>query len=125
MKYEEKMYSWTTLLTANIVITEKLNNLLVQRFAPKGGTKLAQGYNTEAEPIMLSVWYPDLMIEGIRADVRMEKRNDGKRRITFYPKKEEGLPMDLAELVKQVLRWVEACEEETDTILKELNEDVI
>ena len=120
MRYEEQIYSWTTLLTANVDVTENLVKILEKRFNPKGSPKIAQGYNQEAEPIRLSVWYPDKLVAGIKSDVRVEKRNDGMKRITFYPEENDGLSMDVEDIVKQVAKWVGACESETQEILNEL-----
>ena len=94
MRYEKQVYEWTTLLTANVEVTENLVRVLETRFYPKGSAKLAQGYNREAEPIRLSVWSPDELVVGVKADVRLEKRNDGMKRITFYPGENDGLSMD-------------------------------
>ena len=123
MRYEEQIYSWTTLLTANVKVTENLVRVLETRFYPKGSTKLAQGSNKEADYIRLSVWYPDKLVAGVKADIILEKRNDGMKRITFYPEKENGLPMETPELALQVLGWLGACESETEEILEELKEE--
>jgi len=120
MRYEKQVYEWTTLLTANVEVTENLVRVLETRFYPKGSAKLAQGYNREAEPIRLSVWSPDELVVGVKADVRLEKRNDGMKRITFYPGENDGLSMDVEDIVKQVAKWVGACEGGTQEILEEL-----
>ena len=115
----KKFYSWTILLRANITMTNNLSDILEEYFCPRGTEKLAQGYNEEG-PMQVSIWYPAKLKAGIRSDVRLEKRNDGMKRITFYPGENDGLSMDVEDIVKQVAKWVGACEGGTQEILEEL-----
>ena len=100
----KKFYSWTILLRANITMTNNLSDILEEYFRPRGTEKLAQGYNEEG-PMRVSVWYPDKLKAGVGVDVRLEQRNDGMKRISFYPEKMEGIPMKIVDLYDKIVKW--------------------
>jgi len=107
-KIKETTQDWKTILRARVVIClGTLEVLQGMEWVQRG----AHIYHREGNiDLDIQVWNHEELGAHHLITIVVEKRGDGRKRVSFYPRKDEGIELAPKIFWDQVLAWAGACE---------------
>ncbi|RLC77465.1 MAG: hypothetical protein DRJ03_26805 [Chloroflexi bacterium] len=108
----EVKQDWTLILRVGVKITSGTLRKLQERYWVKRGAHI---YHRVADiNLDVQVFNHEDLKQGMLCEIQVEKRGDGRKRITFYPRHPTEISIDPRTLWSQVLKWAGVCDAERE-----------
>ncbi len=117
----EVKQDWSLILRAGVKITTGTLSVLQDFIWTKRGSHIHA--HIKAINLDIQIFNHEDLKRGLICEVQVEKRGDGRKRITFYPRHPTEISIEPRTLWSQVLKWAGACDSEREKWVNDLCAD--